>query len=154
MTRAGSKIKAFTLSEMLVVLLITIVVVGLAFSILQLVQRQMGNVRENLAAKSSTNGLRQALWRDFSTFPNLYYNQNTQQLVCESPVAQVQYQFQEGLVVRNKDTFAIAIKEKRFYFSGQQVVSGKLDAVQLELDKGKNPTMLVYKINAAEAFME
>ncbi len=149
-----SKIKGFTLSEMLVVILITVVVVGLAFSMLNVVQRQMRNARENLSERSAKNELRQAMWRDFGTFPTLYFDQNQQQLVCTSPIAQVNYLFQEGRVIRDRDTFAIAVKNKNMYFSGQQVLSGKLDAIQLEFEGEQHTTMMIYKINAAKAFME
>ena len=149
-----SKIRGFTLSEMLVVILITVVVVGLGFSMLNLVQKEMRNVRENLSERSIKNELRQALWSDFRTFPTLYFDQNRQLLICASPIAQVDYKFQKEHVIRDLDTFAVAVKNKSMYFSGQEVLSGKLDAIQLEFEGEEHMAMMIYKINAAEAFME
>ena len=40
-----SKIQAYTLSEMIVVLILTSIVVGMAFSVLTLVQKHMSGIR-------------------------------------------------------------------------------------------------------------
>ncbi|MEM9650388.1 MAG: prepilin-type N-terminal cleavage/methylation domain-containing protein, partial [Bacteroidota bacterium] len=59
------KLRAFTLSEMLVVLLLTVIVVGLAFSVLNLVQRQMSGIESNYARNTAFDQLKQSLWVDF-----------------------------------------------------------------------------------------
>ena len=41
------KIKAFTLSELIVVMVLTLVVAGMAFSVLQLVQKHMYAIKGN-----------------------------------------------------------------------------------------------------------
>ncbi|TEB40727.1 hypothetical protein D0809_29130, partial [Flavobacterium circumlabens] len=38
---AAGKVKSFTLSELLIVMIITAIVVGMAFSVLRLVQKQI-----------------------------------------------------------------------------------------------------------------
>ena len=46
------KIKAFTLSEIIVVMLLTIIVIGLAFSVLTLIKKQMLLMENNFSKKT------------------------------------------------------------------------------------------------------
>ena len=71
-----TKIKAFTLSEMLVVLLLTAIVVGIAFSILSLVQRQMGGIQNTLEDGSRFRQLKQQAAIDINTFQKFKLNSN------------------------------------------------------------------------------
>ncbi|WP_165395201.1 prepilin-type N-terminal cleavage/methylation domain-containing protein [Flagellimonas allohymeniacidonis] len=149
-----SKIKAFTLSEMLVVLLITVIVVGLAFSVLNLVQKQMFAVREDLELRSGENELKQALWRDFRTFSRIYGNRIDGSIQLENPFEQVRYQFQEKVVLRNLDTFRVEIKNKDFFFLGNPIETGELDALGLGVRNQEGASIFVYKANAAETYMD
>nr|WP_299339480.1 hypothetical protein [Allomuricauda sp.] len=149
-----TKIKAFTLSEMLVVVLLTIIVVGLAFSVLGLVQKQMFDTRENLAVQSAENELRQALWRDFRSFSRIYGNRAEGILVFEQPFEKVNYQLSEGFVLRNLDTFKVKIKKRDFYFLGEMVEGGELDALKLELANTVESSIWVHKVNTAETYMD
>lgn len=148
------KVKAFTLSEMLVVLLLTIIVVGLAFTVLNLVQKQMGDIQIGFEGNSEKNRLKQVLWRDFRTYSRVYYNSDANQLICENPRERVSYEFQENHVIRALDSFNVNIKSTSGYFIGKNIVSGEVDALELELDDAKETSMLIYKINTAESFMD
>jgi Tfp pilus assembly protein FimT len=53
---AAGKLKSFTLSELLIVMIITAIVVGMAFSVLRLVQKQIHTIQTNFD-KSSTLAL-------------------------------------------------------------------------------------------------
>ncbi|TAI48502.1 hypothetical protein EW142_01470 [Flagellimonas allohymeniacidonis] len=154
MSEMKSKIKAFTLSEMLVVLLITVIVVGLAFSVLNLVQKQMFAVREDLELRSGENELKQALWRDFRTFSRIYGNRIDGSIQLENPFEQVRYQFQEKVVLRNLDTFRVEIKNKDFFFLGNPIETGELDALGLGVRNQEGASIFVYKANAAETYMD
>ena len=62
------KIKAFTLSEMLVVLVISSIVIAAAFLILTMVQKQFMVVQKNINNKQEINFFERLLWRDFNTY--------------------------------------------------------------------------------------
>ncbi|MEM6816404.1 MAG: hypothetical protein AAF600_18760 [Bacteroidota bacterium] len=151
---AKTKVKAFTLSEMLVVLLLTIIVVGLAFTILNLVQKQMGDIQSGFEANSEKNRLKQILWKDFGTYSRVFYKSETNQLVCENPKERVSYEFQENLVIRALDSFRVNIKSTSGYFIGKTIVSGEVDALELQLDDPSSTLLLIYKMNTAESFMD
>lgn len=148
------KLKAFTLSEMLVVLLLTVIVVGLAFSILNLVQKQMNGTRENYQKNTELNSLRQALWKDFRSHSSIYYSENDQKLFFNNEVNQVSYAFIKDYLIRDKDTFQIQLTDKMFLFNGTEVLSG--DITGLELLTGEEQQIkkvFVYKTNAADYYM-
>lgn len=44
----NNKVKSFTLSELLVVMIITAIVVGMAFSVLRLVQKQIHTIQKTM----------------------------------------------------------------------------------------------------------
>ena len=65
------KINAYTLSEVLVVLLLTSIIAGMAFSVLSMVQKQLFSVQKNMDIKADFRQLEQSLTLDF----NKYHNQ-------------------------------------------------------------------------------
>ncbi|WP_350290176.1 hypothetical protein [uncultured Croceitalea sp.] len=148
------KLQAFTLSEMLVVLLLTVVVVGLAFAILNLVQQQMNTAKNNFEKNTELNQLRQALWTDFRTYPKISYIENSQQLLLESETSNTSYTFFDSYILRNTDTLFIAIEEKKFYLEGKQVPFGLVNAMSLKTEKEMGSrNVFVYRENAANFYM-
>ena len=86
-----TKIKAFTLSEMLVVLLLTAIVVGIAFSILSLVQRQMGGIQNTLEDGSRFRQLKQQAAIDINTFQKFKFIKKDSALVFSHPMDSIVY---------------------------------------------------------------
>ncbi len=149
------KLKAFTLSEMIVTLIVTIIVVGLAFSILNLVQKQMSGIEENFEQDTTYNLLRQSLWLDFRTYNDISYNAKNVSLTCENEVTSVTYVLEESFVIRNLDTLNTSIVDKIFYFDGNEVTSGPIDAIRLISKKEEGSHVIfVYKNNAAETYFK
>lgn len=148
------KIKSFTLSEMIVVLLLTIIVVGLAFSVLRLVQKQMGGMQKNYENGTEVNLLRQALSIDFATYPNSSYNDATNTLRFENELGSKEYIFEAKWIIRQKDTFTLKLNSKAFYLDGMEYPSGQIDALQLETDKELGSKVIfVHAENAADEYM-
>ncbi len=154
MTKLTRKIQGFTLSEMMVVLVITVIVVGLAFSVLQLVQKQMGAIGTNYQNTSELNLLRQALWIDFNTYPYLYYDENTQVLRCENGLDFKEYTFTKEWVLREKDTFDLPLKTPLLFVDGKEVSGGSIDALRLSTSKELgNKQLFVHQKNAVDEYM-
>lgn len=148
------KIKSFSLSEMIIVLLITIIVVGLAFSILQLVQKQMRGIGENYEINTEINLLRQALAIDFATYPYIMYNNITNTIRCENEMGYQDYVFEEQWVTRDRDTFKLKLINRTFYFDGLENTSGRIDALELETIKEQgNKVIFVHQENASNEYM-
>ncbi|WP_047415850.1 hypothetical protein [Cellulophaga sp. Hel_I_12] len=149
------RIKAFTLSEMIVVLVITIIVIGLAFSVLNLVQKQMSGIQQNYEQGTEVNLLRQALWVDFRSYSTINYNAKSDILSFENEVGVMEYQFDETTVIRDLDTLKITITDKMFYFDGNEVSVGEIDAIKILTKKEEGAKVIfVYKNNTAQTYLK
>ncbi|WP_406755908.1 PulJ/GspJ family protein, partial [Tenacibaculum maritimum] len=73
----NKKIKAFTLSEMLVVLVISSILISLTFLILSMVQQQVEIIQGNLKRKQQVQFLERVLWKDFNEYSVVYNQENT-----------------------------------------------------------------------------
>lgn len=154
MQKYNHKIKAFTLSEMIVVLMLTIIVVGLAFSVLNLVQKQMGGMSENYEYKNEINLLKQALWIDFGTYSNISIDSKTNILRFANEIEYTDYIFEEDWIVRGKDTFNLKLSERLFYFDGVESSDAQIDAIKLiTVLENENKSIFLYQENAASEYM-
>ena len=148
------KIKAFTVNEMLVVLLITSLVVGMAFSVLQLVQRQMYGISGNYEKNTELNLLRQSLWIDFNQFDGAWYDPTGQELIFANELRTITYQFRDELVIKERDTFRIKILDRYRYFNGESKFSGEIDALDLYAGrKESGHRIFVFKKKSATSYL-
>lgn len=148
------KVYAFTLSEMSVVLLITSLVVGLAFTALGLVQKQMSALHTNFTSALEVNMLETTIWLDFNRYPNISYNSITQELVLKNELDMITYTFSAPYVIKNQDTLLVQIDRKQFYFDGKQVTTNSVDAVKLITTKAfQKRTLFVYIKNDATTYI-
>ncbi len=150
----AQKIKAFTLGEMLVVLLLTTLIVGAAFSVLQLVQGQMQSIATNYEKQTRVNLLQQSLWLDFNRCEAVWYDASQQQLFFKNENETVTYQWVATKILRETDTFYIKTKEFQVFFQGDPVPQGEIDAIDFTTDKQSGTKRLfIYKTNAATSFL-
>ncbi len=155
MLKLTRKIKAFTISEVLIVLMLTSIVVGLAFSVLILVQKQMGNIQENFKKQTESNKLETALWLDFNRYSEISYNPVDNEIKMASPTDSIHYKFHEHFVIKAQDTFKVSIASKHVLLSGKQVNADAIDALKIIMDSAfLNQELFVYKNNDAALFMK
>lgn len=148
------RIKAFALQEMIVVLLITTIVVGMAFSVLNLVQKQMGSIEDIYEVKLEANKLRQSLWIDFNRYSYINYDIKKEELHMANAMETKYYAFTDSTIVTARDTFAIKLKDRAFYFKNENVEVGELDALELVTNKESgNQQIFVYKQNASATYL-
>nr|WP_299214006.1 hypothetical protein [uncultured Allomuricauda sp.] len=153
MYRVSKKIAAFTLSEMLVVLLLTIIVVGLAFSVLGLVHGQMWDIQNNYEEKTADNLLQQALWVDFNSHNQIEFSSKVQALSFSNEVDGKAYKFYKGYILRDTDTLYTDFTIARVFYKGEEVSNGLIDALELTKFDEVPKTLFVHKKNTATDFM-
>ncbi len=128
-----AKVKSFTLSEMLVVMIITAIVVGIAFSVLSLVQKQIRTVEKNFEKTTTLSLLEQRLWQDFNRHNTI--KASNEQLILTSDIDTVMYHFQPNYTLRNRDTIKAKLTVDKFYYLGNEVESGYVDAISISAEK-------------------
>lgn len=151
----NKKIEAFTLSEMIVVLILTSIVVGLAFSVLTLVQRHMATIQKNFNHTTELNKLEQSLWLDFNRYSRITYDSVENKIQFTSELDSVTYQFNEKNIIKALDTFHIELSSKTLFFDGELIETGPMDALKLETSKTfQNQHLFVFKKNDANLYMD
>ncbi|WP_421807396.1 PulJ/GspJ family protein [Flagellimonas sp.] len=148
------RIKAFTLNEMLVVLLITALVVGMAYSVLRLVQLQMSGIASNYSEAAEIRRLKQSLWADFHSNNNVWYRSDTKEMIMANELELVRYHFREQMVVKAQDTFMVDIRELTPYFETESVTNGEIDALDVHMGKQGGTRLFVFKENAATSYID
>ncbi|RZS98810.1 PulJ/GspJ family protein [Aquimarina brevivitae] len=148
MVKHANKIKSFTLTEMMVVLVISAIVVGLAFTILSIVQKNMVSIEQNYSYATELTQLEVALTADMNSCTQVAWIAKEDKLQFSSPVATRSYRFYQDSIVSDINTFKVAVKEKSFFLEGKDVASGSIDAIKLEFDKTtKEYCIFVYRKN-------
>lgn len=139
---------------MIVVLVLTTIVVGLAFSILTIVQNHMKTIQKNLEYSRELTKLEQSLNLDFNRFSKIEYEQIEAVLEFSSELGERSYFFHKDYIVKDVDTFHIQLLYKKFYFDGDESLSGRIDAVKLETTKAaQNQVVFVFRKNDAALYM-
>lgn len=152
--KVNNKIQAFTLSELVVVLILTVIVVGLAFSVLSLVQKQMTTIQKNYITKLELNKLETSLWLDFNRYSKITYDEIENELKFSNELDSVIYQFSENRIVKDMDTFPIQIQNMQLFFDGELSKSSVLDAIKLETTNAhQSQKLFVFKINDASIYI-
>ena len=150
-----TKVQAFTLNEMVIVMIISTIVVGLAFTVLSLVQKHMWSIQQNFSLNTEFNRLEQALWIDTNNYNTISYNEIENELKFKSIMDSTVYQFKSDYVLKDRDTFNIIIEQKSFFFNGIEVINGKVDGCSLGLQKKyKDQSIFVFKHNDALQFID
>lgn len=139
---------------MVVVILIASIVIGLAFSVLTLVQKHMSGIQNNFNTNTELNILDQSLCLDFNRYSNIAYDDLEDVLTLKTELDSIQYQFKETYIIKEMDTFNIELQSKTFFFDGNSVDRGVLDAIKLETSKTlQNQILFIYKENDATFFV-
>jgi len=152
--KLNKKLKAYTLSEMIIVLILTSIVVGLAFSVLGLIQKHLLAIQENYNRSSELNTIQSTLWLDFNRYPNITYDSLENELKLSTELDSITYKFTEELIIKEKDTFPSLFQSKQFYFNGEKTDGPHIDAIKLMAsEKFKNQSLFIFKTNDANTFM-
>ncbi|WP_139251949.1 prepilin-type N-terminal cleavage/methylation domain-containing protein [Maribacter aquivivus] len=149
-----NKIKAFSLQEMMVVLVITTVVVGMAFAVLNLVQRQMGSIETIYAIKTDINRLRQSLWIDFNRYDYIAVDQKSNQILFSNELEGRQYEIINGNSIRTEN-LEMEFESIEYYFDNQKVVQGEIDAISIITSKDTgHQEVFVFKQNTPVTYIK
>jgi type II secretory pathway pseudopilin PulG len=142
------KLKSFTLAELLVVMIITAIVVGIAFSVLRLVQKQIHTIQKNYEKSTILSLFEQRIWQDFNEIHEIEFDGKNNVVTLKSEMDTVVYVFDEQYILRNNDTIKLKLTIDKTLFEGKQVKEGSIDGM---LFSGKaelpNYTIFVSKKN-------
>lgn len=128
------KYNAFTLSEMLIVLVVSSIVIGITFTVLNLIQKQVSGIRNNFSNQQEVQTLERVLWQDFNTY-DVYYSLINDALEFTNNKETIIYRFNENYVLRQNDTIKTNIINKSLFLNGKLVTNGYIDAISIVTEK-------------------
>lgn len=145
----NKKLKSFTISELLVVLIIASIVVGIAFSVLDLTRKEIQKINQNKEFEIKINQAELKLTIDINSFSKCSVTENN--LYFKNEIDSIQYQIIDRNLILREDTILSNIVDVNFFFKGKKINNGVFDALKLvvETKKDINSTVFVYKINDA-----
>lgn len=147
------KIDAFTLAEILVVLVISAIIIGMAFTVLNLVQTNFRSIQNNFQNKTEIRQLEQQLTIDFNRFHIISYNKNSGELHFTNPIDSIVYRYQEDLLIREQDTFKTPIYGMLLFFDGSKVEDGEIDALKINYGNESRSYSFLSKRNSAKNYI-
>ncbi len=146
------KVRAFTINEMMVVLVISTIVVGIALSVLTSVRKQFLMIEREMQQATELNLLQQALWLDFHRYQTIEFHQSGQLLRLKHALDSVDYHFFSDKIIREKDTFHLSFETQLFFDKGNPVQSGNVDALTLRHIENENIAQDVFVFQTPSAF--
>lgn len=123
------KVHSFTLSELLVVLVISSIVVTISFLALNNVQKQIRNINIVFEKQEKINALERALNIDLNRHKGTY-NKQKKELLFTGVNNEVKYRFYKKHLFRDSDSIALEAVEIAFYLDGERVDDGVIDALE------------------------
>ncbi|MFC4816004.1 MULTISPECIES: type II secretion system protein [unclassified Flavobacterium] len=143
----SKKLQSFTLAELIVVMIITGIVVGLAFSVLRIIQKQIEVIGKDNEKAVEVVFLEQMLWSDFNRM-QIVETTHLRQLKMKSELDSVVYDFKEDFVLRNRDTIRVKATIENVFFESVTTRTGTIDAVSVSCENEiKGYKIFVFKKN-------
>ncbi|MEP0262323.1 prepilin-type N-terminal cleavage/methylation domain-containing protein [Dokdonia sp.] len=155
MKQHPNKIPAFTLSEVLVVLAITGIVIAIAFTVLRLVTKQFTTMRLRYEQRTEVTKFKQRLLFDFNKASNVSWSEKNQQLDITTQNEVVTYEIASDYVLRDTDTIPFKVENTSFYYLGDDVEEGSVDGLTIGITISGRPIhFFVSRTVDAEHIME
>lgn len=150
-----TKVKSFTLSEMLVVLIITAIVVGMAFSVLTLVRKQVNILKLNSEEETEIELLKSKFFIDFNTFSEVNYSEK-KQIFFKNEIDSTFYIIKDNFIIENQDTLITKLNSVKIFYKKKIVTQGRIDAIEIEIEKNKKTkeSIFIFKMNDAQEINE
>lgn len=145
----NKRLQSYTISELLVVLVITSIVVGIAFSVLNLTRRQIEKINRNKEFETQIKQAELKLSIDINSFSEAKIEGKN--LFLKRETDSIEYQISDDKLIVSQDTLLTNIVKLNYFYKGQEINNGTFDAckITIESKKNKDTTIFVYKINDA-----
>lgn len=128
------KIKAFTLTEILVVMVISTIVVSLAFMVLGMVQKQIKIIQNHKNIKENIKQVEKLIWKDVNEFNYAYLKSKSEMYFCNE-IDTIYYKITDNFIVRGIDTLLLPIKHEDFFLDGEKISIGAFDAIKITFEE-------------------
>ena len=148
------RIKAFTLTEMLVVIVISAIIVSISLTVMDMVQKTFLQISNNYESKISIFQLEEKLIVDFNKYSQIKINAEKKNIEFFNPIDSLEYSFAANKkVVSKRDTIFLGFKYIEGFFNGDKVTSGEVDAIKICISNTPGEYIFVSKRVDAQAYL-
>ena len=148
-----TKVKAFTLAEMLVVLVVASIVISMGFLVLNMVKKQVQVIQSNYNKKQEIQLFETTLSRDFNK-RSVFYKEQSNLLLLKNTKDSITYTFLNNAIVREKDTFFLELTDKKVFLDGTVVKEGTIDAMEINFsDQLANKQLFIHQVKDASYYL-
>lgn len=129
------RLSAFTLLELVVVLVVSAILFNLAYAALGMVQHQQQVIASHTAALGQLSTWQEVLGADFQAARRVEVAGD--QLRCEREAGSVIYAWQDSVLVRQQgeavDSFSLPVREHTCFWQGKPRTQGLIDEISLTI---------------------
>lgn len=154
--RITKKIKAFTLAELLVVLVLSIIVIGIAFSALNIINKNFNEYRSWYLSLSQKRELEAQLSIDFHRSTKIQFYKSQNKLILKTykgSVEMLEYTFLQNEIIIQSDTLEIPYKSYNFFFNGTVIENGQVDGLKIIFSDSEKDFLFISKFNSSKNLM-
>jgi len=133
-----SRLKAFTMVELLVVMVLSGILVGLAFLMFQIIQQQFVTYQTSGNSALTSDNIQRLIQYDFQYADLVKTNNN--QLICQHTDRTIHYLFEEQNIIRwlenrdlPEDTFKINTKDLTCFFNNKPIENGVVNKCSVNI---------------------
>lgn len=149
----SNKVDAFTLTEMIVVLVVASIVISMGFLVLNMVRKQVVLIQKNYQKKQEVQLFENTFSREFNT-RTAFYTAKENTLTLKNTKDSIQYTFLGKMIIREKDTFQVDISNKKLFLDGKEVKEKTIDAIEINLsDNFSNRQLFFHQTKDASYFI-
>ena len=138
------KTNAFTLSELLLGLLMAVLVVGSAFYALRYIRKQTTIWTAAVDNQTKITTLEARVWEDIYQRARAWGDQKAGLLSFYTALDTVSYQFTGSAITRNGQSLARLHHRVVFYYQGTITPLGPVDAVALQFEGDSIPSITLF----------
>ena len=148
-----TNLKAFTLAEMIVVLVVASIVIAMGFLVLNMVRKQVQLIQDNYQKKQEVHFFETTFTRDFNT-RRVFFHKKENKIIFKNTKDSISYTFLENCITREKDTFKIEVGNKKLFLDGKLVKEKTIDAIELTLTNSyANKQLFFYQTKDAAFYL-
>lgn len=129
----NSKVRAFTLNELLITMMLMIFVMGFTFLTLNYIQKKVAVFSSSLLNTVEYVSAEKMVWQDIQQFTFAEVNQKDQTIVFSSPLSKTKYSFSEYRFTRDNQQLLKSYTLILFYYKGKQITDGRFDAFEIKI---------------------
>ncbi len=135
----------------MVVLVITSIVVGLAFAVLTLVSKQFYTIRDGYTDRQALLMFRERLSLDFDQCLSAKWNQVEEELTIQMHKTSFIYHLSDHTIIRGQDSLLLKYDYVQFYQSAIPVENGLVDAMEIGIKMpGRIEDLFIHRRSVAQ----